>query len=125
MIEQICKLETKINKFIDKKEYNYYALAPSQFGLRNPEDTPFSSMTKAIIIAKAKGSSPYRNTAETNRGTGYAEQFNQLYGERYDPYNELSGKYIYLIGCTDYSRTGNLDEAILKQAKKVTNFKIN
>ena len=66
MIEQICKLEQKINEFIDKKEYNYYALAPSQFGLRNPEDTPFSSMTKAIIIAKAKGSSPYRNTAETN-----------------------------------------------------------
>lgn len=29
MIEQICKLEQKNNEFIDKKEYNYYALAPS------------------------------------------------------------------------------------------------
>ena len=37
----------------------------------------------------------------------------------------ISGKYIYLIGCTDHSRTGNMDEAILKQAKKVTSFKIN
>lgn len=82
-------------------------------------------MTKTVIIAKAKGSSPYRNTAEAARGTDYAEQFNKLYGERYNPYNDLSGKYIYLIGCTDHSRTGNMDEAILKQAKKVTSFKIN
>ena len=88
MIKQICKLEAKINKFIDKKEYNYYALAPSQFGLRNPEDTPFSSMTKAIIIAKAKGSSPYRNTAETNRGTGYAESGDV----------RLAGPYSYTSG---------------------------
>ena len=125
MIEQITKLEEEIKNHINKKEFNYYALAPEQFGLRHPKDTPFLNMTKGIIIASHNLEFPFINTAETNNGTGYAEQFNSNYGEQYTPNKENYSKYIFLIGCKDYNREGEMDKALLKHAKKIAAFKIN
>ena len=125
MIDQICKLEPDIKQFIIKKEYNYYALAPEQPGLRHPKDTPFLYMTKGIIIAGTKPDFSFYNVPEKEDNTGYAEQFNYFYGENYAENKENYSKYIFLVGCKDYTREGELDNATLKQAKLVKVFKIN
>lgn len=125
MIDQICKIEPDIKKLIDRKEYNYYALAPEQPGLRHPKDTPSLNMTKGIIIASTKPDFPFYNTPEKENNTGYAEQFNYFYGEDYAENKENYSRHIFLVGCKDYIREGKLDNASLKQAKLVKVFKIN